>query len=238
MMDPTTAGLLGFLFGISFWGWALVLLEFVILFPLMAYDKSELATISLIVGGVAAYFLFGWNIASIVWYNPGASISCVLAYFLIGMLWSMFRWSQFAVECRVLFDEKVATFIQLKKKNLNLTQNKTAMNFREPPKEPFSEEVKKRILASLNEGKIPDELLEEWRNSFAWSQSYPPSPVDNKRKITTWISFWPWSLIWYIIRDLFRELVDAIYKRLSGLYWSISRRQFANADARLFKNRE
>lgn len=44
--------------------------------------------------------------------------------------------------------------------------------------------------------------------------------ANNKSRITAWISFWPWSLVWNITGDFFKM----VYEALSGVYENITKK--------------
>lgn len=43
-------------------------------------------------------------------------------------------------------------------------------------------------------------------------------PTNNKGRLTSWVAYWPWSMIWSVIHDA----VDAAYEMLLKTYRSIS----------------
>ena len=245
-MEPVSAGLLGFLAGLTFWGWGLILAELVIVFPCVAYERSECAFISVVIFAVVAYFLIGLNVAATVWHHPFWTIFYVFAYFVVGAVWSRYQWKRFVVRCRKEFDKRYRSFIEDMTRKLQKPAPETRMDARSsasPPKTVFSdmdEPTKATALAELGAKKIPEALLDHWHETLrvAWSSgTYPPSPTNNKNRITSWIAFWPWSVVWYIIRDVFLELVDWMYRKLANMYWSISFGQFADVDPRLLKTK-
>jgi len=227
-MDATSAGILGFMAGISFWGWGLILLEVVILFPLTIYERDFFALISLIVFGVLGYFLFHWNIGPAILYNPGPTIFYVLLYLALGALWSVYRWHRFVAQSRQEFDEEYASFLEGIKGQISRANDADLRS-----RGITDAAAKTKALEEIDKKKVPDGFLDDWKRGHG--RDYPPSPLTHKQMLITWIAFWPWSLAWYIIRDLFFDLIDRIYRALAGVYWRISHRRFSDVDKRLFK---
>lgn len=92
----------------------------------------------------------------------------------------------------------------------------------------------KWYLHCRDERKRFDEWIEEEKKG---TQRYgpgsrPEKPLAsvNKARITGWMTFWPWSLVWFIINDPVRRAFNAIYDRLQGIYQRISDSAFAGVD--------
>ncbi len=70
-------------------------------------------------------------------------------------------------------------------------------------------------------------LNDEWKASNRYSGlGDPPLAADHKEKIVTWLAYWPFSMLGFLIRDWIKRLFTEIYERLSGLLDSISRSVF------------
>jgi hypothetical protein len=41
-----------------------------------------------------------------------------------------------------------------------------------------------------------------------------------------WIMYWPWSMIWTLINDPVRSMVEYLYQKLQGTYQAVSDRMF------------
>lgn len=53
-----------------------------------------------------------------------------------------------------------------------------------------------------------------------------PRAANNKSRIIFWMAYWPLSIIWYIVRDLFVDLWNAIYRRVADLFQRVSNHVF------------
>lgn len=186
-----------FFAGLTFWGWALILLLIAALFPIVAYEQCEVGLFGIVLFFVAAYFLWHLNILRTIWTNPATTLIFIALYFLAGALWSVFRWWRYVTEKRKEFDEALAK---------------------------FHKEYK------IKDGDpIPDNVLSKW----TYYKVEVPNVAKKKRSLVTWIIYWPWSMLWYFIRDFVVEIAEEIYKRLALMYTSIVNKQFEGVDKRL-----
>lgn len=56
----------------------------------------------------------------------------------------------------------------------------------------------------------------------------PPKVSKNKTRITTWITWWPFSLTWTLLNDPVVHLVDWIYRNVGSVMQSMSDSAFKN----------
>ena len=54
---------------------------------------------------------------------------------------------------------------------------------------------------------------------------YPVRPQQHKATIMFWMAYWPVSLIAYLLNDPIKNLLDALYRRFSGLFNRIAQAQ-------------
>lgn len=99
----------------------------------------------------------------------------VAVYAVLGVAWSMFRWTRFVKEKADYYRKQYGT--KLDKSN-------------------------RSCLASAIDA------------------------TSNKSRITGWIAYWPWSLIWNLTGDVFKML----YETLQGVYQKISDRAVGKFD--------
>jgi hypothetical protein len=79
--------------------------------------------------------------------------------------------------------------------------------------------------------KVVDEarrLQQQYPDSFNNRQyTWRINPTNNKAKITAWIAYWPWSLLWALTHDIF----NTIYDCLVGVYEKITLKAQARLNA-------
>jgi len=57
-----------------------------------------------------------------------------------------------------------------------------------------------------------------------------PLPKFYKSKITYWIAYWPFSIIWTFFDDALTAIVDWFYYKIAGSFKRLSQRRFKNID--------
>lgn len=55
---------------------------------------------------------------------------------------------------------------------------------------------------------------------------FPPHPGTNKSRITSWMIYWPPSMLWTLLNDPIKHLWRLIYEHFSTLYSKISKHVF------------
>jgi hypothetical protein len=111
--------------------------------------------------------------------------------------------------------------------------------------EEYEDEKRKWLHDKDVEGaEIPKDLKAEWKEYLLgvgdtkwtdWSGGTTkirirPNAWENKSRILTWMSFWPWSLIWSLINDFVRAIWRRIYRVVGDWYEWISKYVFRDVD--------
>lgn len=151
-----------------------------------------------------------WNYKNdLLWFigsNPAATIGFVVSYVVLGIGWSFLKWRSYV---KNIFD---------KFKNL---------------KRDFIDEHKE--LTIENQGDFNRVLNSNLKDKNGYSLSLSNydtletavdkvTPSSNKKKsvITSWIAYWPASLIATLLNDPFRKFFEAVYEKVSGVYDKIT----------------
>ena len=56
-----------------------------------------------------------------------------------------------------------------------------------------------------------------------------PKGADNKNRILTWMSYWPFSMFWTIINEPFRKVFRYIYSKIEGIYDKMAKSVFSDS---------
>ena len=182
----------------TFWFWALVIVEILLLFVFVNYENGIGATVSLLVFGACLQYLGGVDILNYVTSHPLAVCLAVLGYLLAGMTWSVIRWYIFCRDQLRQYNTLKSDF--LKEKGLSETKL-------------VPEELRSDWLLRL----------ESYRQI-----SYAPSVRDHKNQIIGWMAFWVISMIWFFINDLVKWIFKEIYHFISGFLQRIADNVFAD----------
>ncbi len=190
----------------TFWFWALLAVHFCVLLALIEYEKVGWATLSLVATLAILHFFGDFNIVSAAVHNPGTAAMVAGGYFLAGTVWSVVKWWFFVRNCREEYDERKTEFLR---------QN------------------------GVEGTAVPDALKAKWKETLGYGlgrrgsrlgEDVIPKASQHKGRITTWMCYWPWSMVWTIINDPVKRLFKQIYLQIQGLLQSISNRAFRGVE--------
>lgn len=188
-----------FLIG-TFWFWALIVAEIILLFVFIENENGIGATISVIIFGCCLQFLGDVDIIGFVMKNPLHLLAIVASYFVLGAIWGTVKWW---IYCRDRLEEYEETKEEfLKSKGL-------PAGTKVVPDE-YKLEWTRRI---KQHGRYHD-------------VSQTPRVRDNKGTILRWMSFWPISFIWSLINDFVKRVFKTIYQKIAGFLQRIADNMF------------
>ena len=126
--------------------------------------------------------------------NSIHTVCWVLGYLVTGVVWSLYRWLRL---CRL-------------------------------SKKEYNHRKKEWLRAKgVNDTEIPERLLEEWRGNIRRSREYNyggviPKAMDHKRRITTWMAYWPFSISIFFFEDFLIGLFNRIYGCFTKIFQKIA----------------
>lgn len=175
--------------------WVLLGLEFIVLLALTEYERPGWGIFSIVVVGLLLRFFGGIGVFDYVWNNPRLILFYFLGYLVAGIAWAVVKWWFFVRD--------------QKEKYLAAKEN----------------------FFSSRTGQSPDLTKREWIGSREYrsllnsKDGIAPLARDNKRRITMWMIYWPWSLLWTLVNDavkrLYKEIYEAIHKFLQNISDSV-----------------
>lgn len=179
----------------GFWFWLSVAVASIVLIRVIEEDDALPGFIVLAVTAVI-FMVFGnfmLGVVNYIYHNPLILLGGVAIYLLAGLLYSVYRWWRYLIKKRKEFDQNKVEWIRREKQR------------RDHAKEQYN----------------PEDILAAWKKNVADNsllQQYIPRLSRNKERITCWMTFWPWSLFWYMFRKLFIEIWNNIYKLFQGMF--------------------
>ncbi len=229
-----------FVAGLGIIGWVIIGAIALIIFPFVENEKTTASFWLLAFLAVFIYAFVGWNILLEVWEHPVLASLSFVGYFAIGGIWSVFKWNRFNSKHKEKFDEALARFIK-EWKNVATGSNQKDWLYDLGVATAERDTVRASVIAELNAGCVPQILVRKWHDSQPYvprelSVTTKPAPRRFKKKITTWIAFWPWSALNYLLSDILKDLVDLVMRLLNGVYMWITNRHFGQVDERLMKD--
>ncbi|MBP9757175.1 MAG: hypothetical protein KBD06_01085 [Candidatus Pacebacteria bacterium] len=250
------AAVVGFIVALGVFGWLLPLACFLIIFPLEENERGGWAFFALTFFFVFIYALTGFNVLVAIRDNWKTGVVVILCWFAAGSVWSVFKWNKFtkrfSEDAKKAFSKFVSEWLTALRRvetqpeyydtdvlRLGLAVQKPSEDRRQrgamatdPVKDEAMDKARKEAIVELEKNEIPAVLMAEWQ---AEQYSQRPTPLGNKEKITTWIVFWLWSGIAYVVTEFLSDAIDMIISQLSGIYNSITERNYAGMNTKYFK---
>jgi hypothetical protein len=188
----------GFLMALTLWGWVAVFLIVTILTVLVESEKGTVATFvtAFMIAGLIYFTHF--NLYSALLYHPVTWGEWLGGWFLIGAVWGMIKWS--------------------------LDVHKALGKYKDA-KARFLEEKKVAVLTPA----LAVELSERLDRSYGYDYSglkispIPPKAREHKADIIRWMTYWPFSMIGFLLRDFVRRIWNHIYNWLVQTYDRIAK---------------
>ena len=179
---------------------------FVVECLLLEVEHWGWATATLLATGLLVQFTGVANIWGFVVHHTVDALLYVVAYLAIGVVWSFIKWFSFLMAFRDKYREiKNEFFAEL---GVPLDQALTKEQ---------ADQFNRRL------------------SSYSWRWKYKgaslstrPSATNNKRRITAWMSFWPFSVVGTVINDPIRRLFKFLFDTFKGLYQRIADHVFRN----------
>jgi hypothetical protein len=187
----------------TFWFWALIIAEIILLFVFIENENGIGATVSLIIFGCLLQFCGNVDLIGFVMSNPLSILAVVGAYFALGAFWGAVKWWIFCRDRKEEYDDAKAEFLAAKG-------------------HPGAKVVPVELRAEWKE------LLEGRAYSRGRTLADTPRVRDNKARVMRWMTFWPVSLIWSLINDFVKRVFRTIYQKIAGILQQIADNVFGS----------
>lgn len=191
----------------TFWFWALIVAEIILLFMFVEWENGFGATISLFIFAAMLQWFGDTNIIGFVFDNPLKLVAVVAAYFLLGGVWGTVKWWIFARDCLEEYEELRDNFLR----NKNLPAGTTVP-------QAFRREWKQNL----------DRNRDRSYNGYR-TLAEAPRARDNKSRIMRWMSFWPVSMLWSFLDDFVKRVFRTIYQRIHNFLQRIADNMWAKS---------
>jgi hypothetical protein len=175
---------------------------------IIALEKQEKGIASGVISLVLALLL--WNYGLDLWgfvkENLDLTLYFSLGYVILGVVWSFIKWN-----------EKVKkVFSKFKEIKSSITGKLDS-----------TEKMKELIISLRGEFKDDDGVSISFYESdtiTTIAEKITPIGLKNKGLITSWIMYWPLSLLGTLLNNPFRRFFNYIYDSVSGLYDKITQK--------------
>jgi hypothetical protein len=176
----------------SVWFFALVGVVCIALLVAIETESPFWAALTLVGFCCAMHFFGDFNAFGWALDNPFETLSYVGGYFAAGAFWSVCKWWFFVRNKRDKYNEVKYNFIR---------DNKLKIGVKDV---------------------MPAENRKDFRTLLRHTDTSMPEARQNKSRIMTWMTYWPWSMVWTMINDPIKKLFRMLYLRMQRIYEKIS----------------
>jgi len=208
---------------------ALILIVGFLLMFLAVHAESAFIGLIILVGMFAGLWWVGVNATAYAYEHPLVALVVALSYFPIGIFfWSRFKLRRYARKEGEKLAEFVPKFIAETKRELQhpntiggypdafYTRENSSYGSRGDAK--YNMTVVGPVLEALLRNEIPEALQAHFKEDCRRKGLEKPSAIRMKDKIFSWIFFWPWSMIAYLVADFLRDIFNQLWKHLVEMY--------------------
>lgn len=196
----------------SFW-WYFVTVVYIFL-AIWSTDNGSLGWSLFTLGAYLAFFSFlgKVNIFTYIFFHPLPALMCVGGYFLVGFGWSFLKWWLFVLDSAEAYKGEMKRF--LKEHAPDIPAGSDHRSFEE--------------FISKKSGTM---LKVEWANHIQFKDEFKkPVVAKNKERISVWIVYWPFSMVWSFLKDFVRRFVEHLVLKCKKLYQTITNRAYRDTD--------
>lgn len=200
------------LFALSFWYWIPIFVMAIVITILVESENGVWATVATVVTIGVFCYLLNFHIAAFTLAHPLGILKWIAIWFAAGAGWGTAKWLLEVHRCLGRYQE-----------------------------------ARDQFLADKGVGALTPQLAVEldargnyygsYRNTFNKISATPPKASDHKADIIRWMTYWPFSMIGFVLRDFVRRIWNHIYTYLAATYDRIAKHVYRNvaADADLLK---
>lgn len=146
--------------------------------------------------------------------NPIPLILGIVAYLVLGVLWSRFKWSRFLS----------AKFDQISEiRDTWLKVNELTKDDLKSLDEDQLKSYKTHFQNQLGHYGACDKYAS---NLAEFHASVTPKASTNKGSIVLWILYWPVTAVWYIAADIVTDICKGLYNMVGGHFQNMSNEKF------------
>lgn len=191
----------------SLWFWLLLVVEAIVLIVLLEWDQGAIATLTLVATLLGLQLLGDVNLFGYAIDQPWTVLLGAVGYFVAGAGWTIAKWWFYVHEQRAWYNELRGAFLRVH-----------GLDPRSP---------------------MPVSLQALWQQCLtrARKERRPldvhPLAAGHKARILRWMSYWPWSALFTLLKDPVRKAFLSLYHHLADYLQEISDRTFQGVEADL-----
>lgn len=197
----------------GFWFWAAFLIVSFFIIVFLENDRSGGATLLTLLAIAAMVGLGNMGVFTWIAAHPFLLIGYLGGYFAVGCLYGGIKWW---LKLRDTADRYKAARTKWLERQIEVV--------RPERKSDYKEALRTGILT----GNVKKNWIKEFEDLYANHRLKKPMVSQNKGRIISWMTYWPWSGLWTLINDPIRRTFRFLYSRISSTLQRMSDRIFAD----------
>lgn len=184
--------------------WSFIIGTIITMIVLLEYEKQGWATTFFSLGIALILWNYKTEILNYLTTNPTNIVIFFVSYVIIGVIWSFIKWNDYVKsifrKAQEIKDDFVHTYGEI------------------------NDETKKQFISKINSSSLRDgyyghELNLPKDTSFEKiAKEIAPIASRKKATITSWVSYWPISLLGTMLNNPFKKFFEWIYNSISKFY--------------------
>ncbi len=228
------------------WFWVLMLCTVGTLLWCMDREWGVGATGTLIISALMLTFFGNVNPFAWVAHHGLASVLGLLAYFVIGTGWSYTKWWIFARDRFEGFERAKADYLKgspvptvtldtIKSSELPWDVTQALSNEDRSLNSPDAKAKALTLLYQLYNTNFMKSLKAEDLAEIGPDGKLTERPYirNHRALVMTWLTYWPFSMLWAVMNDFVHRIFRIIYLRISAQLQAISDQIFRNSNSKL-----
>lgn len=218
----------------TFWFWTVVIIHCVALTVFLELDKAVFGTVFTAIAALAVIFMGNMVVFPWILSNPWHFLGGIVSYFLLAVIWVFIKWPFYARNIEEFAKTKQLEWI---------SQLSTETRTTDEQKVDYKKTIESKTLVGCT--------IQEWE---AWATGWektrehertygywivrksvkrPKTMAEveefvekNKGRIVSWMTYWPWSMLWTLLNDPVRRIMKHIYYAIRGTLIKIAAKVF------------
>lgn len=195
----------------TFWFWAIIVAELVLLFVFTEYENGWAASVSFALFVAALQFWSKVDLFGFVTSHPFHLIAAAAIFGVCGVSWGIFRWRKYVLDRLAKHDELYEEFLVT-----NRLDPKTVVL------PPDHRAAWKRVVDSTKNYDRFGYDSTYWTGVTGETVADVPQARRHKARIVRWMTLWMFSFALYVFKDMVAEMFSAVYKKLAGFLQRIA----------------
>lgn len=159
--------------------------------------------------------------------NPWVIAKYLGTYLFIGIIWAFAKWYFYLKNIFHYYQEKKDEYLNEINTDSKLSEEEKKLNLQERLQSHFDHNrkglsIKVTEYTDKAEGNRSRKVPSKY-------QIIPPAASQNKSKIISWISHWPISMLWTLLNDPIKKLLNYIFECIKNVFQKMSNRIFKQA---------